>query len=60
MGIERQDVGDILVGAHDHQASVLPVDPARAEQARSAGLTVLKNNQGALGRLLQGIGALLG
>jgi len=36
------------------------VDPARAAQVRSAGLTVLKNNQGALGRLLQGIGALLG
>jgi hypothetical protein len=30
------------------------VDPARAEQARSAGLTVLKNNQGALGPFAAG------
>jgi 3-deoxy-D-manno-octulosonic-acid transferase len=34
-------------------------DPERAEKARSAGLKVLKNNQGALGRVLEGLGALL-
>lgn len=34
-------------------------DPGRAAQAREAGLKVLKNNQGALGRLLQGLGTLL-
>ena len=34
-------------------------DSARAEQARTAGLGVLRNNQGALGRLLTALGALL-
>jgi 3-deoxy-D-manno-octulosonic-acid transferase len=34
-------------------------DPASAEQARSAGYRVLKNNQGALGRLLEGLARLL-
>ena len=34
-------------------------DSERVEKARSAGLKVLKNNQGALGRLLEGLGALL-
>ncbi|MCH2341360.1 lipid IV(A) 3-deoxy-D-manno-octulosonic acid transferase [Pseudomonas sp. NPDC047963] len=34
-------------------------DPERVEKARSAGLKVLKNNQGALGRLLEELGALL-
>jgi 3-deoxy-D-manno-octulosonic-acid transferase len=34
-------------------------DPASTEQARSAGYRVLKNNQGALGRLLEGLARLL-
>jgi 3-deoxy-D-manno-octulosonic-acid transferase len=34
-------------------------DPERIEQARMAGLTVLKSNQGALDRLLAGLGRLL-
>lgn len=34
-------------------------DATRAEQARAAGLGVLRNNQGALGRLLAALGALL-
>ncbi len=61
---QLRDAGALAeVGTAPELASTVEafwVDPARAEQARSAGLTVLKNNQGALGRLLQGIGALLG
>lgn len=34
-------------------------DPTSTEQARSAGYRVLKNNQGALGRLLEGLGRLV-
>ena len=61
---QLRDAGALAeVGSAPELASTVEafwVDPARAEQARSAGLTVLKNNQGALGRLLQGIEALLG
>ncbi|AHL77047.1 3-deoxy-D-manno-octulosonic acid transferase [Stutzerimonas stutzeri] len=35
-------------------------DPEQAERARAAGLAVLRNNQGALDRLLAGLKALLG
>ena len=35
-------------------------DPAHASQARDAGYRVLKNNQGALNRLLNGLGQLIG
>ncbi|WP_417791594.1 lipid IV(A) 3-deoxy-D-manno-octulosonic acid transferase [Stutzerimonas xanthomarina] len=34
-------------------------DAERAERARTAGFAVLRNNQGALGRLLEGLGRLL-
>ncbi|MGE6660527.1 lipid IV(A) 3-deoxy-D-manno-octulosonic acid transferase [Pseudomonas sp. NPDC077408] len=61
---QLRDAGALAeVGSAPELASTVEafwVDPARAAQVRSAGLTVLKNNQGALGRLLQGIGALLG
>ena len=41
------------------EITALWCDPERAERARVAGYGVLKNNQGALGRLLAGLGRLL-
>ncbi|MCQ4321285.1 lipid IV(A) 3-deoxy-D-manno-octulosonic acid transferase [Stutzerimonas stutzeri] len=60
---QLRDAGALAeVGSAPELASAVAafwVDPARAAQARSAGLTVLKNNQGALGRLLAGLDQLL-
>ncbi len=41
------------------QIAIFWTDPAPAEQARAAGYAVLRNNQGALDRLLAGLDALL-
>lgn len=60
---QLRDAGALVeIGNAPELASAIEAfwrDPDRATQAREAGLTVLKNNQGALGRLLQGLGALL-
>ncbi|WP_029404615.1 lipid IV(A) 3-deoxy-D-manno-octulosonic acid transferase [Stutzerimonas stutzeri] len=60
---QLRDAGALVeIGSAPELASAIEgfwSDPERAGRARDAGLTVLKNNQGALGRLLAGLDQLL-